>query len=71
MICVALSTQIIQIMSEELKKITVDAENSMKKAINHLEIEISKIRAGKATPSIIEGINVDIERVKQAIIELP
>ena len=46
-------------MSEELKKITVNAENGMKKAINHLEIEISKIRAGKASPSILEGINVD------------
>ena len=46
-------------MSEELKKITTDAELGMKKAINHLEIEISKIRAGKASPSILEGINVD------------
>lgn len=46
-------------MSEELKKITLNAENGMKKAINHLEIEISKIRAGKASPSILEGINVD------------
>ena len=47
------------IMSDELRKITVDAENGMKKAINHLEIELTKIRAGKATPSILEGINVD------------
>lgn len=46
-------------MSEELTKITTDAESGMKKAINHLEIEISKIRAGKASPSILEGINVD------------
>jgi ribosome recycling factor len=46
-------------MSEELKKITTDAESGMKKAINHLEIEISKIRAGKASPSILEGVNVD------------
>jgi ribosome recycling factor len=46
-------------MSEELKKITTDAELGMKKAINHLEIEISKIRAGKASPSILEGVNVD------------
>jgi len=46
-------------MSEELKKIAQNAETSMKKAINHLEIEISKIRAGKASPSILEGINVD------------
>ena len=46
-------------MSEELQKISTDAESGMKKAINHLEIELSKIRAGKATPSILEGINVD------------
>ena len=46
-------------MSEELKKITQQAEAGMKKAIHHLEIEISKIRAGKASPSVLEGINVD------------
>ncbi len=46
-------------MSEELQKISTEAESGMKKAINHLEIELSKIRAGKATPSILEGINVD------------
>ena len=46
-------------MSEELKKISTDAENGMKKAINHLEIELSKIRAGKASPAILEVVNVD------------
>jgi ribosome recycling factor len=46
-------------MSEVLSKISADAENGMKKAINHLEIELTKIRAGKASPSILEGINVD------------
>ncbi len=46
-------------MSEELKKISTEAEAGMKKAINHLEIELTKIRAGKASPSILEGINVD------------
>jgi len=46
-------------MSDELQKISGEAEIAMKKAINHLEIELTKIRAGKATPSILEGINVD------------
>lgn len=46
-------------MSEALSKITSDAEHGMKKAIHHLEIELTKIRAGKASPSILEGINVD------------
>ena len=46
-------------MSADLNKIKTEAELAMKKAINHLEIEISKIRAGKATPSILDGIMVD------------
>ena len=31
----------------------------MKKAITHLETELIKIRAGKATPQILDGIVVD------------
>jgi ribosome recycling factor len=31
----------------------------MQRAIAHLEVEISKIRAGKATPQILDGIFVD------------
>ncbi|MEI6585241.1 MAG: ribosome recycling factor [Sediminibacterium sp.] len=46
-------------MSEALALVTEDSENSMKKAIGHLELEIAKIRAGKATPGIVDGINVD------------
>lgn len=39
-------------MLEELELILEDAEDSMKKAIGHLEVELTKIRAGKATPFI-------------------
>lgn len=46
-------------MSEELQMITEDAEDGMKKAISHLEVELTKIRAGKANPSMLDGINVD------------
>jgi ribosome recycling factor len=35
------------------------AEESMEKAINHLEVELAKIRAGKANPQMIDGIVVD------------
>ena len=31
----------------------------MKKGISHLEVELTKIRAGKANPSMLDGINVD------------
>lgn len=38
-------------MSDELNKIKDHALDAMKKAINHLEAELVKIRAGKATPA--------------------
>lgn len=46
-------------MSESLDQIIDDVSVQMKKAIAHLEVEISKIRAGKATPQIVDGIFVD------------
>jgi ribosome recycling factor len=46
-------------MSEELQMIIDDAEDGMKKAINHLEAELVKIRAGKASPSMLDGLTVD------------
>ena len=46
-------------MSDELTKILADTENAMNKAINHLEAELVKIRAGKANPSMLDGIMAD------------
>jgi ribosome recycling factor len=46
-------------MSEELELIYEDAESSMKKAIGFLEVELTKIRAGKANPTVLDGIMVD------------
>ena len=46
-------------MSEELLLITADAEDSMQKGIAHLETELTKIRAGKANPSMLDGISVE------------
>jgi ribosome recycling factor len=46
-------------MTEELQLIADDAEDSMKKAIDHLEAELTKIRAGKASPGMLDGITVD------------
>ncbi|RYY67079.1 ribosome recycling factor [Flaviaesturariibacter aridisoli] len=46
-------------MSEEVSLTLEMAEDSMRKAIGHLESELGKIRAGKANPQILEGIMVD------------
>lgn len=46
-------------MSEVTEMIIDDAGQNMKKAIAHLEVELSRIRAGKANPQILDGISVD------------
>ena len=47
-------------MSAEDVTLTLElAEDSMKKAISHLEAELTKIRAGKANPQMLDGIVVD------------
>ena len=46
-------------MSEELSTIISDTEGSMLKALDHLETELVKIRAGKANPNMLDGIVAD------------
>ena len=46
-------------MSEELLIIVSQTEESMSKAISHLEAELVKIRAGRATPQMFDGLVVD------------
>lgn len=46
-------------MAEELEQIVADAESHMKKAIDHLEVELTKVRAGKASPAMLDGLNVE------------
>ena len=46
-------------MAEGLDKILHDTEITMIKAINHLEAELVKIRAGKANPNMLDGIVAD------------
>jgi len=46
-------------MSEELHFHVEHAGDSMKKAVAHLETELVKIRAGRATPQMFDGLTVD------------
>jgi ribosome recycling factor len=46
-------------MNEEVKFYLDDAKDSMQKAVKHTEGELVKIRAGKATPNMLEGITVE------------
>jgi len=47
------------IMTDEVAMIVEEAQDSMKKAILHLEAETTKIRAGKASPSMLDGVFVE------------
>lgn len=46
-------------MIEQIDKIVDATQEGMKKAIAHLESELIKIRAGKATPNMLDGLVVD------------
>lgn len=44
---------------EEIELFLDDARDTMEKAIKHTQIELSKIRAGKASPAMLDGIQVE------------
>lgn len=46
-------------MTEELQLIYDDFKSSNSKSLHHLENELTKLRAGKATPSMLSGVMVD------------
>jgi ribosome recycling factor len=46
-------------MTGDTTTIKSGSEEQMKKAINHLEAELLKIRAGKANPQMLDSITVD------------
>lgn len=46
-------------MNEDIQFILDNAKEQMDKGLDHLEAELVKVRAGKATPSMLEGIAVD------------
>jgi ribosome recycling factor len=54
-------------MSEEISKILSETEAFMLKALNHLEAELVKIRAGKANPNMLDGIMADYYGTPTAI----
>ena len=46
-------------MEEDVQLILDIAEEKMEKALVYLQDELSKLRAGKASPHMLDGINVD------------
>lgn len=44
---------------EEIEMVYGELQSSNSKTITHLESELSRVRAGKATPSLLNGVYVD------------
>src|SRR5437660_8280500 len=51
--------QIHTTMNPEVQKVYDQAKSLMDKAIGHLEVELTKIRAGKANPALLDNVKVD------------
>ncbi len=45
--------------AEQLNAILKETHDHMEKAISHLEAELTKVRAGKATPSMLDSVHAD------------
>ncbi|MCJ7446598.1 MAG: ribosome recycling factor [Bacteroidales bacterium] len=46
-------------MNEEVDLIIEETRDRMAKALDHLEHELARLRAGRATPALLDGITVD------------
>lgn len=46
-------------MEESIKPLLTGAKEHMQKSLQHLEVELAKIRAGKASPVMLDGVKVD------------
>ncbi|MCB0510034.1 MAG: ribosome recycling factor [Chitinophagales bacterium] len=57
-------------MQEELEMMLAELSDSMDKAIEHLQKDLLKIRAGKASPSMLSGVLVEAYGVQSPINQL-
>ncbi len=46
-------------MNEDVELIIEETKDRMEKALEHLEHELARLRAGRATPVLLDGITVD------------
>jgi len=54
----------------DVKKVLDETRSLMSKAIEHFEFELSRIRAGRATPSMLDGIDVEAYGAKTPLSQI-
>jgi ribosome recycling factor len=57
-------------MNEELELIIEEVRERMEKALEHLEHELARLRAGRATPALLDGITVDYYGVNSPLTQV-
>jgi ribosome recycling factor len=56
-------------MTEEVELVLEMTEERMQKALEHLEHELARLRAGRANPSLFEGVTVDYYGVTTPLLQ--
>src|SRR5512140_2424452 len=57
-------------MNEELELVIEEVKERMEKALEHLEHELAHLRAGRATPALLDGITVDYYGVNSPLAQV-
>jgi len=57
-------------MNEDVELIIEETKDRMQKALEHLEYELSRLRAGRATPVLLDGITVDYYGVNSPLAQV-
>jgi len=57
-------------MNEEIELITEEAKERMVKALEHLEHELARLRAGRSNPALLDGITVDYYGVNSPLTQV-
>jgi ribosome recycling factor len=62
--------QILCHMNEDVELIIEETRDRMQKALEHLEHELARLRAGRATPALLDGITVDYYGVNSPLAQV-
>jgi len=57
-------------MNEDVELIIEETKDRMLKAVEHLEHELARLRAGRANPALLEGITVDYYGVNSPLAQV-
>lgn len=57
-------------MNEEVELVIEETKDRMQKAVDHLEHELARLRAGRANPVLLDGITVDYYGVNSPLAQV-